>query len=286
MTAQPIDQHGELGREHGWAIANSVKIAGRHIWITGASSGIGRALAIHMSQSAGALLLTSRRQDVLEEVAAECSANCTVHVLALDQADLESHEASVGAALHLIKQIDMVVWNAGVSQRSLATDTALEVDQRIMQVNYLGIISLTKLMLPHLLSRPTSQIVVVSSLVGKFGSPYRSSYAASKHALHGFFDSLRAELHEESMQITILCPGFIRTDISRHALTADGSELGTMDKRTDKGMAPAVMAQKATRKIIAGRREAAIGGTEVLALWIKRLSPALLARLITRARVR
>jgi len=206
--------------------------------------------------------------------------------MALDQADIDSHEEKMKSIIDLVDHIDIVIWNAGISQRSLASETAIAVDQRILQVNYMGVVSLTKLMLPQLLSRSISQIVVVSSLVGKFGSPYRSSYAASKHALHGFFDSLRAELHDTTLQITLLCPGFIRTDISQHALTADGSELREMDDRTDKGMLPEVMAQKATRKIIAGRREAAIGGTELLALWLKRLSPGILARVIAKARVR
>lgn len=151
--------------------------------------------------------------------------------------------------------MDVLVNNGGISQRALAKDTALEVDKRRMDVNYFGTIALTKSLLPGMLTHQLGHIVTITSLTGKFGSPYRSSYAASKHALHGFFDSLRAELAQTPVRVTLICPGFVRTNVSIHALKGDGSQLGTMDDATDHGMDPAVLARKMMRAIEQGREE-------------------------------
>jgi short-subunit dehydrogenase len=165
-------------------------------------------------------------------------------------------------------------------------DTNLEVDRRLMEVNYFGTIALTKAILPHFTGRGKGHIAVVSSLVGKFGTPYRSAYAASKHALHGFFDSLRAELHEKGVIITMLCPGFIHTQVSVNALTADGSPLGRMDEAQAEGMDPDRCAREMLAALRREKEEAYMGGKEKYGVWLKRFMPSLFSKILRRSKVR
>jgi short-subunit dehydrogenase len=155
-----------------------------------------------------------------------------------------------------------------------------------MNVNYFGTLAVTKAVLPGMLTHQLGHIVTITSLTGKFGTPYRSAYAASKHALHGFFDSLRAELGDTRIKITLVCPGFIRTNVSINALTGSGDKLGTMDEATDKGMSPERLAYKILAAIERGDEEVYIGGKEVLGVYLKRLFPGYFSRLIRKARVR
>ena len=193
------------------------------------------------------------------------------------------------AARHAIEKcgpIDILIHNGGISQRSLVVDTRLEVDRRIMEVNFFGAIALTKLALPSMLSRQSGHIVVISSVMGKFGTPFRSSYAASKHALHGFFESLRAELWEQGIRVTMICPGFVRTNISINALKGDGSTFGSMDAAQASGMDPEVCAEKILRAIEAERNEVYMGGKEKLGDYLQRFVPDLFALIIRKAKVR
>lgn len=255
------------------------------VWITGASAGIGEALALALARQGARLILSARNEAALRRVAAAC-APAEALVLPLDLADAAALPATVQRALAHFDRIDVLINNGGVSQRSLALETALDVDRRLMEVNYFGTVALTKAVLPALLARRSGRIVVISSLVGKFGTPYRSAYAASKHALHGFFDSLRAELHGSGVGISIICPGFIHTGVSVNALTGDGTALGTMDEATAGGLAPAEFARRALRVIGRGETEAYIGGKETLGVYLKRFVPGIFARMLTRAKVR
>lgn len=255
------------------------------VWITGASTGIGEALALEFARQGARLVLSARNVLALERVQAAC-APAPALVVPLDITDAASLPAAVELVLAHYGRLDVLFNNAGLSQRSLALETTLAVDRQLMEVNYFGTVALTKAVLPHLLRQGSGQIVVVSSLVGKFGSPYRSAYAASKHALHGFFDSLRAELTDKGIGVTLICPGFIRTNISVNALTGDGAPLGTMDDATNQGMVPAVFAQRALRAVAKGRNEVYIRGRETMGVLLKRLSPGLFAQLLTKAKVR
>jgi short-subunit dehydrogenase len=255
------------------------------IWITGASTGIGEALALALARQGARLVLSARNEAALQRVAAACAPAETL-VLPLDLADAARLPALVAPVLARFGRLDVLINNGGVSQRSLALETTLEVDRRLMEVNYFGTVALTKAVLPVLLGQGQGRIVTVSSLVGKFGTPYRSAYAASKHALHGFFDSLRAELAGSGVGITLICPGFIRTGVSVNALTGDGRALGTMDEATDQGLAPAEFARRALPVIAHGANEACIGGKETLGVLLQRLAPGLFARLLTRTKVR
>jgi short-subunit dehydrogenase len=262
-----------------------MKFHNQVVWITGASSGIGEALAKAFAREGAKLVLSARNEAELRRVAADC-APAEALVLPLDLADAASLPPKVQQVLAHYGRLDVLLNNGGVSQRSLALETSLDVDRRLMEVNYFGTVALTKAVLPQLLQQRSGRVVTISSLVGKFGTPYRSAYAASKHALHGFFDSLRAELTATGVDITIICPGFIRTGVSINALTGDGPTLGTMDEATEKGLAPAEFARRALPIIARGEREAYIGGKETLGVYLKRFVPGIFAKLLTRAKVR
>lgn len=259
--------------------------AGRRVWVTGASSGIGEALAMAIVRGGGRVVLSARRLERLHEVRTATGLPDHVAIVALDQSDPERVTDAVRPAVDAFGGLDTIILNGGVSQRSLARDTSLDVDRALMTVNYLANVAITKAVLPALLEQPHPQIVVISSVVGRVGSPFRSGYAASKHALHGFFDSLRAEL-PANVTVTIVCPGFVKTDISMNSLTGDGSPLRQMDRAQARGMPANVFADRALRAVLHRRREVTIGGREAWAVWLQRLTPGLLARLLRRVRVR
>ena len=260
------------------------------VWVTGSSSGIGEAVARELGARGARLVLSARRVERLEalrdELAKPDRHDPDRHVIVpLDLADTEAMPAAVDAALAHAGRIDVMVHNAGISQRSLVVDTELEVDRRLLEVNFFGTVALTKALLPSMLEAGGGRFVVVTSLVGKIGTPVRSAYAASKHALHGFFDSLRAELHGRGIRVTLVCPGFIKTELPLHALTGDGTPQGTMDRAQRQGYPVDRCAAKIARAIERDREEVLIGGKEKLAVYLKRFLPGVFSRLIRRVRV-
>ncbi|MEP2772476.1 MAG: SDR family oxidoreductase [Fulvivirga sp.] len=256
------------------------------VWITGASSGIGEALAYELSHKGAKLIISARREAELLRVKESCTNPNEVAVLPIDLAFTDTLKLAVESAILIYGHIDILVNNGGISQRSLASETSLEVDKKLMDVNYFGSIGLTKALIPHFLERKSGQFVTVTSLVGKFGTPYRSGYAASKHALHGFFDALRAELWSNGIIVTMICPGFIKTNVSINALTEKGEKLNQMDEAQAKGMSAAKCARKIARAIRRQKREVYIGGKEVYGVYLKRFFPALFARILRKAKVR
>ena len=255
------------------------------VWVTGASSGIGEALARELERRGARLVLSARRVKRLEALREELDRPERHLVLPLDLADTDSMPAAVEAALGHAGRIDVMVHNAGISQRSLVVETDLEVDRLLLEVNFFGTVALTKALLPALLEAGGGRFVVVSSLVGKIGTPVRSAYAASKHALHGFFDSLRAELHDRGIRVTLVCPGFIKTELPLHALKGDGTPQGTMDRAQRRGYPVDRCAAKIVRAVERDREEVLIGGKEKYAVYLKRFLPGVFSRLIRRVRV-
>jgi dehydrogenase/reductase SDR family member 7B len=253
------------------------------VWITGASSGIGAALAEAFAREGAKLVLSARRRAELEQVAAKVGGES--FVLPLDLAQADSFPAAVTAVLERFQRIDVLVHNGGISQRALVKDTQLDVDRRIMEVNYFGPVALTKAALPSMTQAKTGHIVVVSSVMGKLGTPQRSAYAASKHALHGFFDCLRAEVSDDGLAVTIVCPGYIRTEISKNALTGDGSPTN----KTGDDIASGYPADRTAQQILAAihdkKSEVYVGalGKERLALVLKRFTPGLLESILRTA---
>lgn len=256
------------------------------IWITGASSGIGEALVHAYHQQGAQLIISARNKERLYDVKAACKGNpMSIHVLPLDLEQTETLLSKAAEALKIYGRIDVLIHSGGISQRSLAMDTELAVVQRLMNVNYLGTVALSKALLPHMIKQGGGHIVPVSSLVGKFGTRYRSAYAASKHALHGYFDSLRAELANHHIHITMICPGFIKTNVSINALTADGSTQNTMDDAQANGMDASLCAQKIIQAIAKQKEEVYIGGKEIYGVWLKRFFPKLFSKLMRKAKV-
>jgi len=256
------------------------------LWITGASSGIGEAVAKKYAKEGHLLILSARNVEALERVKQACAHPENVRVLALDLTQSETFREKVATALSFFGKVDTLLHNGGISQRSLIKETSLAVDRKLMEVNYFGTVALTKALLPHFLERKTGHFGVVTSLVGKFASPYRSSYAGSKHALHGFFDTLRAEHYADGIAVTLICPGFIRTQVSINAVTGDGSPLGVMDQAQDQGMTPEACAEQLFRAMQSKKEEVYIGGKETLAVYLKRFFPGLFSRILRTAKVR
>ncbi len=267
------------------------KLEGKVIWITGASSGIGEGLAYEMAKQGAKLILSARRKEELERVKGNCApdAQNRIRIIPLDLSEPSTLGLSTEAAIQLFGHIDILINNGGISQRSLTKDTTLDVDRRIMEVDYFGSITLTKYLLPHFLKRDAGHFVTITSVMGMIGTPYRSGYAAAKHALHGFFDSLRAELWKDSknINVTLVCPGWINTNLSITALTGDGTPQNKKDDTHKKGMTPASFAKKMVNVIVSRKEEVYIGGTrEVLAIYLKRFVPGLFSKIVRNAKVK
>jgi dehydrogenase/reductase SDR family protein 7B len=254
---------------------------GKVIWITGASSGIGEALAYKFSAAGAKLILSSRRERELQRVREACASPEDVSVLPLDLLDLFSLEDKTVRAISAFGHIDIMVHNGGISQRSTVAETPLEVHRQVMELDYFSYVALSRHLLPHFLARSAGHFVVVSSVMGRIGTPMRSAYAAAKHALHGFFDCLRAEVSASRIKVTILTPGYIRTNISLNAVTADGSPLGIVGTDIGNGLPPGKAADQILRAVKAGKYEAYIGrfSGERFALLISRAAPSLFVRI-------
>jgi dehydrogenase/reductase SDR family protein 7B len=252
------------------------------VWITGASSGIGEALALAFAARGARLVLSARNRESLEKVSASCkqAGAADTLVLPLDLVQQDNFPELAQEVVDRFKRIDILVNNGGVSQRSALKDTPMERYRELMEINFFGALALTKAVLPQMLLQKSGHIVVMSSMVGKIGSPKRTGYAASKHALHGLFDSLRAEVHDDNIKVLIVCPGFIRTNISLKALNAEGKPTNKMDKNQEDGMSPQVLAEKILNAISRGTQEIYVGGKEILAIHIKRFLPRLLSKII------
>ena len=218
----------------------------RVVWITGASSGIGQELAREFARQGARLVVSARRAEKLEALAQELKAN-DVLALPLDVTDSAAVVKSVGRVEAKMGRIDVLVNNSGISQRAKTADAGLDVDRRVMEVNFFGAVALTKAVLPLMLKQGYGQLAVTTSIVGKFGFPLRSAYSASKHALQGFFDSLRAEYPQ--LDVSIIIPGRIQTEISVNALDKDGKAYGKMDAGQQEGLDAVVAARRIVGQI-------------------------------------
>lgn len=256
------------------------------VWITGASSGIGKGLALELSNQNALLIISARNQKALESVKTVCKNPENVKVLPLDLENYENFNEVAKEAISWYGRIDILVNNGGISQRSFAKDTMIDVDKRIMKINYTGTVALTKAVLPHFLERKQGHFVVTTSIVGKIGTPLRSTYAASKHALHGFFDSLRAEVYNDNIDVTLICPGYVTTNVSMNALQGDGSPQLTMDKATANGIQPERFAKLMAKAIKNKKQEAYIAGfKEKLGVYVKRWFPKLFSIMVRKLSV-
>jgi short-subunit dehydrogenase len=251
------------------------------VWLTGASSGIGEALAKAFAKEGAILILSARRKDELIRVKNKLELPEThVLILPFDLLDINSFNEQTKKVVDCFGRIDILVCNGGISQRSLTKDTPLEIDRKIMEINFFGTIALTKTVLPYLLKQKSGHIIVTSSIAGKFGFYFRSAYSASKHALHGFFESLRMEAHNDNIKIMLVCPGKIKTNISLNAITENGDKHGKMDGATEQGLSSDKCAAQILNGIKNNNEELFVGGKELRAIWVKRFFPKLFSKLI------
>lgn len=202
-----------------------------------------------------------------------------------DLAATEGLRDLVDQIWNAVGRVDVVIHSGGISQRSLIIDTDASVDRTMMEVNYFGTLAFTRALLPHMLAAGGGHFAVVTSVMGLFSAPLRSGYAGAKHALHGWFEALRAEHHDDGIRVTMVSPGYVRTAISLNALTGDGTPQGTMDNATNNGITPERCAQVILRGIDRNRALVTPGKKEVLGYWLARYAPNLLRRIARSARV-
>ncbi len=249
-------------------------------WITGASSGIGEELAIQLSRLGAIVVLSARNRDALFAVKAKLEHSEKHYVLPLDLENQVEFSAHFQSILDKYRRFDILFNNGGLSQRSEVHETSMEVDRRIMEINYFGNIALTKTVLPFLRKQQSGHIVVTSSVAGKFGFFLRSAYSASKHALHGYYESLLLEEAKNNIAITILCPGKINTPISMSALHGNGEKHNEMDHNQATGMPVSECVIKIIKAVSNKKKEVLIGNREIYAVYIKRFLPALFWKII------
>jgi short-subunit dehydrogenase len=264
-------------------------LKGKVVWITGASSGIGEALVYAFASQGARLILSSRRKEELERVKGNCPAprQAEIRVLPLDLAQSSTLQLTTEAAIQLFGHIDILINNGGISQRSLAKDTILEVDRKIMEVDFFGTIAITKYLLPHFMKRKSGHYVTITSVTGIVATPFRTGYAAAKHALHGFFDALRAEVWKDNIYVTLVLPGWVQTQVSVNALSGDGTQHNQMDETTAHGLQPSYVAYRVVQAVKSRKQEVYIAGTkETMAIYLKRFVPRLFSGILRRSTVK
>ena len=255
-----------------------IEFNGKTVWITGASSGIGKALALKISELKANIVLSSRNKKELENVAKQCKGKS--YILPLDLEKPEAFEIATQLVVKKYGSIDLLINNGGISQRSEASQTSIEVDRKLMEINYFGTIGLTKSVLSTMQKQQKGHIVTVSSLSGKFGFFLRSAYAASKFAQVGFFESLRLEEEKNNIDISMVFPGFVNTDISKNALSGTGDQYGLHDGNQQNGISSEKCAQDIINGIIDNKHEIFTGGKEIWMVKIKRFFPNLFYKII------
>lgn len=259
--------------------------SGKTVWITGASSGIGAELARQFAQEGARVIISSHEAEELEGVRKSLEpVSKEVHTVVFNLGNPEEVEETARKVLKEYGRVDVLMNNGGISTRALATETPLEMDRKVMEIDYFSGVILTKALLPQMIENGYGHIGVTSSISGKFGWPQRSAYAAAKHALFGFYKSLWAENQHHGIRVTIFSPGRVRTNISLHALLKDGKEQGKMDPGQDNGILPAVCAGRMIRAMKRNRKDVLIGSTELIMVWIHKYCKPIYYRLVHRVK--
>ncbi|MCG8696846.1 MAG: SDR family oxidoreductase [Bacteroidales bacterium] len=251
------------------------------IWITGASSGIGEATAYLAIKKGAKVILSSNQEKELKDVTNNClELGGEAKSVYVDLNNSESLPKVAEKAIACFGRIDILFNNGGISQRATTMETSMEVQRRVMQINFFSAVELTKCILPHMIEQGGGLLAATTSIAGKFGFPLRSAYCSSKHALYGFFETVRAEYVKDNIRVTFLCPGRVRTNISMHALDKNGKPTGKMDA----GLAGGIPVEKAAAKIIRSfekeKKDVLIGGKELLMVYIKKYLPRLFYKIV------
>ncbi|MDN6274977.1 SDR family NAD(P)-dependent oxidoreductase [Psychrobacter sp.] len=257
------------------------------IWITGASSGIGQALAITFAKKGAKIILSGRNTEKLEAVRHSCKNKKKHIIVPFDISDAEQAKEAYETAKAEAGKIDWLINNAGISQRSLIMETEEAVERQLMKIDYFAQTRLTRLVLPDMIAQGGGKVVMISSVAGLLGTQYRGAYGAAKAAIHMWANSLRAELHHQGIEVATVFPGFIQTNVSINALTGDGTTQGTMDEATDNGLSANTFAKRTVKALSNGEEYIIVAGTkEMLATRINRLSPPKLYSLIRNLQVK
>lgn len=256
-----------------------MNLSDKVIWITGASSGIGRTTALRFAREKATLVLTALEEDLLQEVREEClkAGAAGVALLPFDLSQTDRLDGLAEKAWDAFGHLDILYNNAGISQRGTAVETDMAVIRKVMDIDFYAPVILTKSILPKMIERGGGQLAVTTSINGMFGFPLRCAYSSAKHALYGFFETVAAENAADNIHVTIITPGRVRTNISLNALEKNGRKHGKMDAGQAKGITPEKAADKIVRAIAKQKREVLVGSGELVMVYIKRLFPGLCA---------
>ncbi|MCT4622780.1 MAG: SDR family oxidoreductase [Schleiferiaceae bacterium] len=252
-----------------------MQLEGKTIWITGASSGIGEAIAKELSTKKVTLMLSARREKELQRVVQECSSTATIMTYPLDLEQNQNAEQWASDVIKYMEGVDILINNGGVGHMGNVTEMQADVERKVMEVNFWGQAMLTKAILPHMIEKNNGYIITTGSILGKFGSPGLAAYAASKHALYGYFESLREELRDTKINIMMLTPGFINTNVTLSSYTADGKILNKNSVAQEKGMSPSDLARKLITAIEKDKKNLTVGNWEVFSIPFKNNAPNL-----------
>jgi len=251
-----------------------MKLKDKIIWITGASSGIGEALAYSCTAEGAKVIISARREDELKRVAENCKTDSkNIFILPIDLENTEFIEEKVNQVITEFGKIDVLINNGGIGQRGKAVNTKTEIDRRVMEINFFGTINLSKAVARVMQKQKSGKLVVVTSIMGKYGMPLYATYAASKHALYGYFESLRQELYADNVKVLIVSPGFIDTDVSVKLLTENGSAYGIKSDAQKKGMSAMECAKGIVKAIKGSENHKYVGGYELFSVYVKQFLP-------------
>lgn len=258
-----------------------MELKDKTIWITGASSGIGEAIAYVAAKEGAKVVLSARREDELIRVAANCKTDpSNILILPLDLEHTEDIDEKVNAVIHKFGKIDVLINNSGMGHRTKALHTPTAIDRKVMEINFFGTINLTKAVAKVMQKQKSGKLVVVTSIMGKYGLPLYSTYSASKHALFGYFESLRQELYNDNIKVLIVSPGFINTDVSTKLLKEDGTAYGIKSDAQEKGMSAIDCAKGIINAVKSDRDHKYIGNYEIFSVYVKQYFPKLFYRLM------
>jgi short-subunit dehydrogenase len=258
-----------------------LELQNKIIWITGASSGIGEALAYASVNEGAKIVISARREQELKRVAANCKTDASnVFVVPLDLENTSGISETVEQVIKKFGRIDVLINNSGMGHRTRAVNTSTAIDRKVMEVNFFGTINLTKAVAKKMQEQKSGKLVVISSIMGKYGLPLYSTYSASKFALYGYFESLRQELYTDNVKVLIVSPGFINTDVSTKLLMENGKEYGVKSESQDKGMSPADCARGIIKAIKGNRDHKYVGGYEIFSVYVKQYFPKIFYRLM------
>lgn len=248
------------------------------VCITGASSGIGEGLAYAFAHEGATLVLLARSMDKLNKVKAACANPQAVTIHSIDLSVYDKIEDQLSPVLDQCGPIDILINNAGISQRTTVAESTIAVDEKIMNLNYFGVVALTRLILPTMIKRASGHLVVISSLAGYISTSHRSAYAASKHAVRAWFDSLRSEVFKNNIYVTVVCPGYIKTNISVNAMNGSAEGYGKMDANQQNGMSVEDCCDQIINAIENKKNEILIGGKEKKFVLMRRLFPKIVEK--------